>query len=107
VGARHTCRGSYRACHQPCATGDAPRTRTRAVRDIAAPRYDVVDPTKQHLDRELEAQWNAVLERVAQLEDRDPALASKIDRVALMQPQPADWSVPTTTPITNNDSPES
>jgi hypothetical protein len=37
---------------------------------LAARRYDVVDPMKRHVARELEARWNAVLERIAQLEDR-------------------------------------
>lgn len=76
---------------------------------LAARRYDAVDPTKRHVARELEARWNAVLERVAQLEDRiarldrDAALAPKIDRLALMQlanDLPAAWNAPTATPRT-------
>jgi hypothetical protein len=39
---------------------------------LAARRYDLVDPAKRHVARELEARWNAALERVAQLEWRMP-----------------------------------
>src|SRR3954454_15685812 len=32
---------------------------------LAARRYELVDPAKRHVARELEARWNAALERVA------------------------------------------
>ena len=93
----------------PRATSDVRQAMCRELEDaryeasLAARRYDLVDPTKRHVARELEARWNAVLERVAQLEDhiahldRDAALAPKIDRVALMQlahDLPAAWNAP-------------
>jgi DNA invertase Pin-like site-specific DNA recombinase len=37
---------------------------------LAARRYEAVDPTKRLVARELEARWNAALERVATLEER-------------------------------------
>ncbi len=39
---------------------------------LAARRYEVVDPTKRLVARELETRWNTALERVAHLEDRLP-----------------------------------
>lgn len=72
---------------------------------LAARRYDLVDPAKRHVARELEARWNAALERVARLERRlaelESATASrpKVDREALMRlahDLPAAWNAPTT-----------
>ena len=72
---------------------------------LAARRYDLVDPAKRHVARELEARWNAALERVAQLEQRIARLDAevttrpKIDRAALMElahDLPAAWNAPTT-----------
>jgi hypothetical protein len=72
---------------------------------LAARRYDHVDPAKRHVARELEARWNAALERVAGLEQRISALdaevaaAPTIDRTALMalaHDLPAAWAAPTT-----------
>jgi hypothetical protein len=37
---------------------------------LAARRYELVDPAKRLVARELEGRWNTALERVAQLEDR-------------------------------------
>ena len=37
---------------------------------LAERRYEHVDPAKRHVARELEARWNAALERVAALERR-------------------------------------
>jgi DNA invertase Pin-like site-specific DNA recombinase len=57
---------------------------------LAARRYEMVDPTKRLVTRELETRWNTALERVAHLEDRiarhdvAAALRPKVDRVALM-----------------------
>ncbi len=65
----------------------------------------MVDPTKRHVARELEARWNAALERVARLEERIARLTSeavvrpRIDRAALMdlaQDLPAAWNAPGT-----------
>lgn len=58
---------------------------------LAARRYELVDPAKRHVARELEARWNAALEKVAGLEHRVADLATKvaaapgIDRAALMR----------------------
>jgi hypothetical protein len=57
---------------------------------MAAKRYELVDPTKRLVARELETRWNTALERVAHIEDRiakhdvAAALRPKIDRAALM-----------------------
>ncbi len=57
---------------------------------LAARRYEVVDPTKRLVARELEARWNAALERVAHLEERitrhdaNAASRPRVDRTALM-----------------------
>ena len=72
---------------------------------LASRRYELVDPAKRHVVRELEARWNAALERVSQLEQRlakteaDDASRPKIDRDALMQlanDLPAAWNAPST-----------
>jgi DNA invertase Pin-like site-specific DNA recombinase len=72
---------------------------------LAARRYEVVDPTKRLVARELEARWNTALERVDHLEDRIArhdvavALRPKVDRVALMalaRDLPAAWNAPGT-----------
>jgi DNA invertase Pin-like site-specific DNA recombinase/polyhydroxyalkanoate synthesis regulator phasin len=58
---------------------------------LAARRYEHVDPAKRHVARELEARWNAALERVVALERRvaqlqDQAAARpKIDREVLLR----------------------
>ena len=71
---------------------------------LASRRYELVDPAKRHVARELEARWNAALERCAKLELRiadlktDAASGPKIDRAALMQlahDLPAAWNAPT------------
>ena len=72
---------------------------------LAARRYEVVDPTKRLVARELETRWNAALERVADLKDRiarhDAAIAlrPKVDRAALMalaRDLPTTWNAPGT-----------
>ncbi|MBP2312964.1 recombinase family protein [Azospirillum soli] len=72
---------------------------------LAARRYDLVDPAKRHVVRELEARWNTALERVAQIErrladlDAQAAARPRIDREALMRlahDLPAAWNAPTT-----------
>ena len=72
---------------------------------LAARRYELVDPAKRHVARELEARWNAVLERIVELEKRieekHAALAAqpKIDRAILLQlaqDLPAVWNAPST-----------
>jgi DNA invertase Pin-like site-specific DNA recombinase len=72
---------------------------------LAARRYDVVDPTKRLVARELETRWNTALERVAHLEDRiarhdvAAALRPKVDRAALMalaRDLPTTWNAPGT-----------
>jgi hypothetical protein len=72
---------------------------------LAERRYNLVDPAKRHVARELEARWNTALERVAQIQQRianldsEAALRPKIDRAALMRLRhdlPAAWNAPTT-----------
>ena len=69
---------------------------------LAARRYEVVDPTKRLVARELETRWNTALERVGHLEDRiarhdvAAALRPKVDRAALMalaRDLPTTWNV--------------
>jgi hypothetical protein len=58
---------------------------------LASRRYEVVDPAKRHVARELEARWNEALEHVAGLERRIEELSAmsaarlKIDRARLLQ----------------------
>ena len=68
---------------------------------LAARRYELVDPAKRLVARELEGRWNAALERVAQLEGRlkdIEAQASQrpsVDRnalLALAHDLPAAWN---------------
>jgi hypothetical protein len=72
---------------------------------LAARRYEVVDPTKRLVARELETRWNTALECVADLEDRiarhDDTVARrpKVDRAALMalaHDLPSTWNAPGT-----------
>ncbi|HSZ92420.1 MAG TPA: hypothetical protein VK822_23930 [Acetobacteraceae bacterium] len=61
---------------------------------LSARRYEVVDPTKRLVARELESRWNTALERVAHLEDRiarhdaAAALRPKIDRACADRARP-------------------
>lgn len=68
-------------------------------------RYELVDPAKRHVARELEARWNAALERIVELEKRIEekraalAVQPKIDRAMLLQlaqDLPAVWNAPST-----------
>jgi hypothetical protein len=70
---------------------------------LAARRYELVDPAKRHVARELEARWNSALERVAELERRLTGLRDakvarpKVDRTLLLQlaqDLPAAWNAP-------------
>lgn len=70
---------------------------------LASRRYELVDPAKRHVARELEARWNSALERVADLERRIQDLRAraadhpKIDRIRLLQlahDLPAAWNSP-------------
>jgi hypothetical protein len=45
---------------------------------LAARRYELVDPAKRHVARELEARWNGALERVDELERRIESLQAII-----------------------------
>ena len=72
---------------------------------LAARRYELVDPGKRHVARELEARWNGALERVSQLEQKrdDLRVASDtkptIDRAQLFKlahDLPAAWNAPST-----------
>ena len=70
---------------------------------LAARRYELVDPAKRLVARELEGRWNAALERVDQLERRIHDLETEagrrpqIDREALLalaHDLPAAWNAP-------------
>ncbi len=72
---------------------------------LAARRYEVVDPTKRLVARELETRWNTALERVLHLEERiarhdsAAALRPQVDRAALMalaRDLPTTWNAPGT-----------
>jgi DNA invertase Pin-like site-specific DNA recombinase len=72
---------------------------------LAGRRYELVDPQKRHVARELEARWNSALERVAGLERRIEELSAmsatrpKIDRARLLQlahDLPTAWNAPST-----------
>jgi len=71
---------------------------------LAARRHELVDPAKRHVARELEARWNAALERVAGLECRVEDLrkatsAPVVDRQRLLElarDLPAVWNAPST-----------
>jgi DNA invertase Pin-like site-specific DNA recombinase len=78
---------------------------TRYEASMAARRYEVVDPVKRLVARELETRWNAALERVAHIEERiakhdvATALRPKINREALMtlaRDLPTAWNAPGT-----------
>src|ERR1700674_3688012 len=65
-------------------------------------QYEVVDPAKRLVARELETRWNTALERVAHLiarHDVAAALRPKVDRAALMalaRDLPTTWNAPGT-----------
>jgi DNA invertase Pin-like site-specific DNA recombinase len=70
---------------------------------LAARRYELVDPAKRLVARELEARWNTALEGVDQLQRRIDELAAQglqrpqIDREALLalaHDLPAAWNAP-------------
>jgi DNA invertase Pin-like site-specific DNA recombinase len=70
---------------------------------LASRRYELVDPAKRHVARELEARWNGALERVVELERRIEELRAtsagtpKIDRALLLRlanDLPAAWNAP-------------
>jgi DNA invertase Pin-like site-specific DNA recombinase len=72
---------------------------------LAARRYELVDPAKRHVARELEARWNGALERVDELERKTADLQAasagrpKIDRALLLnlaRDLPAAWNAPST-----------
>jgi DNA invertase Pin-like site-specific DNA recombinase len=72
---------------------------------LAARRYELVDPAKRHVARELEARWNGALERVDELGRKIADLNAKsaggpkIDRNLLLhlaRDLPAAWNAPST-----------
>jgi DNA invertase Pin-like site-specific DNA recombinase len=72
---------------------------------LAGRRYELVDPAKRLVARELEARWNAALECVTKLEQRiaridvSATTRPQIDRVtllALAHDLPAAWNAPST-----------
>lgn len=72
---------------------------------LAARRYEAVDPDNRLVAAELEARWNAALEKVRELEDRlrhfdlgikIPAIPEKEILLSLAQDLPAVWNSPGT-----------
>ena len=72
---------------------------------LASRRYELVDPAKRHVARELEARWNDALERVGVLERKIKDLSALsaarpvIDRgrlLQLAQDLPTVWNAPST-----------
>lgn len=72
---------------------------------LASRRYELVDPAKRHVARELEARWNDALERVGVLERKINDLSALsaarpvIDRgrlLQLAQDLPTVWNAPST-----------
>lgn len=72
---------------------------------LASRRYELVDPAKRHVARELEARWNDALERVGVLERKIKDLSELsaarpvIDRgrlLQLAQDLPTVWNAPST-----------
>ncbi|MBP2446465.1 recombinase family protein [Rhizobium leguminosarum] len=72
---------------------------------LASRRYELVDPAKRHVARELEARWNDALERVGVLERKIKELSAlsaarpTIDRgrlLQLAQDLPTVWNTPST-----------
>lgn len=72
---------------------------------LAARRYDAVDPDNRLVAAELEARWNAALEKVRELEDRlrqfdlgikIPTIPDKEVLLSLAQDLPAVWNSPNT-----------
>ncbi|MBY5413374.1 recombinase family protein [Rhizobium leguminosarum] len=72
---------------------------------LASRRYELVDPAKRHVARELEARWNDALERVGVLERKIKDLSALsaarpvIDRgrlLQLAQDLPTAWNTPST-----------
>ncbi len=68
---------------------------------LAERRYELVDPAKRHVARELEARWNDALEQAAQIERRLEELSSseaaspRVDQARLLQlahDLPAAWN---------------
>jgi DNA invertase Pin-like site-specific DNA recombinase len=86
--------------------GDAIERELEAARyeaSLASRRYELVDPAKRHVTRELEARWNGALERVHELERKledlqgSSASSPKIDRALLLQladDLPSAWNAP-------------
>jgi DNA invertase Pin-like site-specific DNA recombinase len=73
--------------------------------NLAARRYDLVDPAKRHVARELETRWNEALECIDELERKlselhaSSAARPRIDRALLLQlahDLPAAWNAPGT-----------
>jgi DNA invertase Pin-like site-specific DNA recombinase len=72
---------------------------------LSARRYEAVDPDNRLVASELEARWNAALEKVCELEDRLrqfdvglklPAIPDKEILLSLAQDLPAVWNSPST-----------
>ena len=107
----HAVEAALLAAEKASATDDALATAlerdleaARYEASLAARRYELVDPAKRHVARELEARWNTALEKVSALERRiaaaRAAVASRpqVDRDALLrlaEDLPAAWNAPT------------
>ncbi len=94
-----------RSTHEVLAAVERDLEGARYDASLAGRRYELVDPAKRHVARELEARWNAALGRIVELERRIEELRTtaatrpRIDRALLMQlarDLPAAWNAPST-----------
>lgn len=108
----HAVEAAIRAADQRASAGDAmiaaverDLEAARYEAGLAARRYELVDPAKRHVARELEARWNGALARVAELERRivemraTPTQRPEVDRDNLMRlahDLSAAWNAPST-----------
>ena len=107
----HAVEAALLAAEKASATDDALATAlerdleaARYEASLAARRYELVDPAKRHVARELEARLNTALEKVSALERRIAAARAaaasrpQVDRDALLrlaEDLPAAWNAPT------------
>src|SRR6478672_6289380 len=94
----HAVEAALLAAEKASATDDALATAlerdleaARYEASLAARRYELVDPAKRHVARELDARWNTALEKVSALERRIAAARAaaasrpQVDRDALLR----------------------
>jgi DNA invertase Pin-like site-specific DNA recombinase len=91
--------------HEQRSTLELELEQARYEAKLSARRYQAVDPDNRLVAAELEARWNAALEKVRELEDRLrqfdlgvklPAIPDKKVLISLAQDLPAVWNFPST-----------